>query len=94
MYDVISVTEGDLAILHCMKEECARNPESMPCKVHEEIERIQKILIEELKKKSIGDIMEDKEGQENEEENKWNLKRRLLFQPAQYVLHIFGNRSS
>ena len=30
MYDVISVTEGDLAILHCMKEECNRNPESMP----------------------------------------------------------------
>ena len=29
MYDVISVTEGDLAILHCMKEECNRNPESM-----------------------------------------------------------------
>ena len=27
MYDVISVTEGDLAILHCMKEECHRNPE-------------------------------------------------------------------
>ena len=24
MYDVISVTEGDLAILHCMKEECAK----------------------------------------------------------------------
>ena len=60
MYDVISVTEGDLAILHCMKEECNRNPESMPCKVHQEIERIQKILIEELKKKTIGEIMEEK----------------------------------
>ena len=60
MYDVISVTEGDLAILHCMKEECNRNPASMPCKVHQEIERIQKILIEELKKKTIGEIMEEK----------------------------------
>ena len=60
MYDVISVTEGDLTILHCMKEECNRNPESMPCKVHQEIERIQKILIEELKKKTIGEIMEEK----------------------------------
>ena len=37
MYDVISVTEGDLAILHCMKEECNRNPESMPCKVHQAV---------------------------------------------------------
>ena len=53
LYDVVNITEDDLAILHCMKEECNRNPDSMPCKVHQEIERIQNILIDELKKKTI-----------------------------------------
>lgn len=57
LYDVVSITEDDLAILHCMKEECERNTSDMPCKVHQEIERIQEILIEELKKKSIADIL-------------------------------------
>ena len=57
LYDVVSITEGDLAILHCMKDECNRNPEGMPCKVHNEIGRIQNILIDEMKKKSIAEIM-------------------------------------
>lgn len=57
LYDVVNITEDDFAILHCMKEDCNRNPDSMPCKVHQEIERIQKILIEELKKKTIEEIL-------------------------------------
>lgn len=59
IYDVVSITEGDLSIIHCMKEECNRNPESMPCKVHKEIERIQNLLEKELKKKTIADIMDE-----------------------------------
>ena len=58
LYDVVNITEDDLAILHCMKEECNRNPDSMPCKVHQEIERIQNILIDELKKKMIEEILD------------------------------------
>ena len=57
LYDVVNITGDDLAILHCMKEDCNRNPDSMPCKVHQEIERIQKILIDELKKKTIEEIL-------------------------------------
>lgn len=57
LYDVVNITEGDLAILHCMKEECARNSNDMPCKVHKEIERIQKILIDEMKRKTIDEIV-------------------------------------
>ena len=56
LYDIVSITEGDLAILHCMKEDCVRNPESMPCKDHQEIERIQTILIDEMKRKTIEEI--------------------------------------
>ena len=58
LYDVVNITEDDLAILHCMKEECNRNPDSMPCNVHQEIERIQNILIDELKKKTIEEILD------------------------------------
>ena len=58
LYDIVSITEGDLAILHCMKEDCVRTPESMPCKVHQEIERIQTILIDEMKRKTIEEIMD------------------------------------
>jgi Rrf2 family protein len=57
IYDVASITEGDLAILHCMKEDCSRNPEELPCKVHMEMERIQEILVAEMKKKTIADII-------------------------------------
>ncbi len=57
LYDIVSITEGDMAILHCMKTDCERNPDSMPCKVHKEIERIQNILVSELKKKTIEEIL-------------------------------------
>ncbi len=57
LYDVVSITEGDLAILHCMKEDCDRNSSDMPCKVHQEVERIQRILVEEMRKKTIADIL-------------------------------------
>ena len=57
LYDVVNVTEGDLAILHCMREDCSKDSTGMPCKVHSEIERIQTILIEEMKNRSIEDIM-------------------------------------
>lgn len=59
IYDIVSVTEGDLAILHCMKEDCSRNTNDIPCKVHMEIERIQGILIKEMKKKSIAEIINE-----------------------------------
>lgn len=57
LYDVVSITEGDLAILHCMKENCERNSSDMPCKVHQEVGRIQGILVEEMRKKTIADIL-------------------------------------
>jgi len=57
IYDVASITEEDLAILHCMKEDCSRNSKELPCKVHMEMERIQKILVEEMKKKTIAEII-------------------------------------
>ena len=57
MYDVVSITEEDLAIVHCMKEPCSRDTDDLPCKVHMEMERLQDILLEELKSKKISDII-------------------------------------
>lgn len=59
IYDIVSVTEGELAILHCMREECSRNTTDIPCKVHMEIQRIQQILIDEMKSKSLAEIINE-----------------------------------
>ena len=58
MYDIVSVTEEDLAIVHCMKEPCGRDTDDIPCKVHLEMERIQEILLNELRSKSVASIIE------------------------------------
>ena len=57
VYDIVSVTEEDLAIVHCMKEDCGRNQTDIPCRMHIELERIQQMLETELKKKPISDII-------------------------------------
>ena len=59
MYDIVSITEEDLAIVHCMKEPCGRDTDDLPCKVHLEMERIQDVLINELKSKSVASILEE-----------------------------------
>ena len=59
LYDIISITEDDVAILHCMKEECDRNPADMPCKVHKEFARIQTVLMNEMRKKSMAEILDN-----------------------------------
>ena len=58
MYDIVSVTEDDLAIVHCMKEPCGRDTDELPCKVHLGMERIQNMLLNELKSKSVASILE------------------------------------
>lgn len=57
VYDVVSVTEEDIAIVHCIKEECDRNTNDVPCKMHSEMERIQEILESEMKEKTIAEII-------------------------------------
>lgn len=57
IYDIVSVTEEDLAIVYCMKEECERNADSAPCRMHGEMKRIQKLMEEEMKKKSLAEIL-------------------------------------
>ena len=57
LYDIVNLLEDDLAMLHCMKEDCDRNEISSPCRVHAEIARIQWILETELRRNSIQQIL-------------------------------------
>lgn len=59
IYDVVSLLEDDMAMLHCMKEGCIRNRPDNPCKVHREIERIQKIMEKEMNRFKLAQIMDD-----------------------------------
>lgn len=58
IYDIVNITEEDLSIVHCMKEDCQMNTDDIPCRVHSELERIQGVLEEELKKKTIDEVIE------------------------------------
>lgn len=57
--DVYNIMEPDGAINKCLKqgEECPRNTGDAPCAVHYELERIQSVLMEELGRKSLADML-------------------------------------
>ncbi|NLH92515.1 MAG: Rrf2 family transcriptional regulator [Atopobium sp.] len=59
IYDVVHIFEGDLKINACLREqdEC---PNRETCTVHLEMERINEALIEEMKRKSITEILNEK----------------------------------
>ncbi|KSV60631.1 RrF2 family transcriptional regulator [Acetivibrio ethanolgignens] len=59
LYDICVVIMPDILVFECMKEghSCPKNTEKKPCKIHCEMARLQKILIEELKRKSLEEIL-------------------------------------
>lgn len=57
LYDVVALTEEEVAVLHCMKEDCSRNA-GASCSVHREIARIQAALVTEMKRNTISKILE------------------------------------
>lgn len=58
LYDLILAIEPDFAITHCIKKDCSRNLPGSPCLVHKELVRIQQMLQDELKAKSLEEILE------------------------------------
>ena len=60
IFDIITAVDENLFLNECLKEgqECSRNTEDAPCAVHFELERIQNMLIEELKCKNMLEIMD------------------------------------
>ncbi|MGI6006995.1 MAG: RrF2 family transcriptional regulator [Ruminococcus sp.] len=62
LYDVILAIEPEFSITHCMREGCSRNTKDAPCAIHEELQRIQNMLEDELKSKSFKEILDRETG--------------------------------
>lgn len=58
LYDIILAIEPDFAITHCMRRSCSRNLPDQPCLVHKELIRVQKLLQDELRSKSLAQILD------------------------------------
>ena len=59
LYDIVSAVDDNLFINECLREsaDCSRNPKDAPCAVHRELGRVQGILVDQLKKKSILEVV-------------------------------------
>lgn len=61
LYDVLIAIEGDFYINECLKEDfvCPNNQPDHFCKVHRELSRLQTILCNGLKEKTMAQILDD-----------------------------------
>ena len=57
LYDIVMELEDDVSMMHCIREDCPRNSSEQPCRMHEEVSRIQQILETELRRKTIAEIL-------------------------------------
>jgi len=59
IYEIVMAIDDNLFLNECLRDDrpCVRNPSEQPCAVHMELRRVQKILVEQLNKKSILEIV-------------------------------------
>ena len=57
LYDIVACIEPDFAVMHCLKEDCSRNRGGNPCRVHQELIRVQENVTRDLKSKSLAEIL-------------------------------------
>jgi len=59
LYDIASAVNDKLFLFECLRKgkSCSRNPSDQPCTVHLEFERIQDVLINEMRRKSINELL-------------------------------------
>ncbi|MCL2286942.1 MAG: Rrf2 family transcriptional regulator [Firmicutes bacterium] len=59
MYDVVSSIDDRLFVFECLREdvECQHNSENLPCMVHHELVRIQNMLMNEMKLKTMEQVL-------------------------------------
>lgn len=59
LYELYHAVDESFYIIECLddKKPCSRNPEYASCKVHQELERIQNVLVEELQAKTLAEIL-------------------------------------
>jgi len=59
IYDVASAVDENLFLFECLREDkrCHFKTSENPCAVHQEFERIQKVLVDEMHRKYLSDIL-------------------------------------
>jgi len=59
MYDVVSAVDERLFLFECLRKgaECPRNTGDTPCTIHWELVRLQKLLVDEMKAKTMEEIL-------------------------------------
>ena len=59
LYDVATSIEEDLFLFECLhkKDVCPFKDGEQPCRIHQEFERIQQVLVRELAEKSMAEVL-------------------------------------
>jgi len=60
IYDIVSAIDENMLLFECLRKDNAcpnKGDSSKPCAVHHELERIQKILVDEMRRKTISNIL-------------------------------------
>ena len=59
LHDVMAAINNDLLIFECLRDDitCSFKEAVSPCKVHKELRRLQKILVEEMQFKSMYEVL-------------------------------------
>jgi Rrf2 family protein len=57
LYDIISAVDDDFVINECMRDGYVCTSDEKMCDIHNEFVRIQKVLTDELKRKSLAEIL-------------------------------------
>lgn len=56
LYDVVTAVDEEPLIMPCLRQKCNRNVKGNSCKVHVELVKIQKVLMEELKARPLSEL--------------------------------------
>lgn len=69
LYDVFKIMNPDTVLNDCLHPDvnCPLDSEDAPCRFHKELCRIQKVLFEELQRKSLAEIMKEEAAEEHAE---------------------------
>ena len=61
IYDVVCTIDENLFVTECLRENhsCPHRKDGKVCAVHQELERIQKVLTDEMKRKTMMDVVSD-----------------------------------
>ncbi|MCI1958064.1 MAG: Rrf2 family transcriptional regulator [Clostridia bacterium] len=57
LFDIISSVDNDFVINECMREGYVCTREDKMCTVHNELKRVQQVLTDELKRKSLSEVL-------------------------------------